>query len=155
MASSRGTRLAIEIVLAIAIVALSYWLFRTITEPAELLERQEQLTEETRERMDFIRQTLIRYEREHDRFVSTLDSVLMYAREDSALQLMKQERLGEDFVLDSLIYSPRTGERFIFEVAPDTIAINTYLLQDPYAPERNFIGTLDADPTEVNAASWE
>jgi hypothetical protein len=56
------------------------------------------------------------------------------------------------FPYDSLVFSPRTGKRFSYAIN-DTARVNTYLLQDPDSNDK--IGTLLADVTLVNAASWE
>ena len=54
--------------------------------------------------------------------------------------------------LDSLKFSPRTGKMWTY-TANDTARVKTYLLEDPDSDDR--IGTLLADITLLNAASWE
>lgn len=151
--SSRGTRLAVEIVLGIVIVVLAYFLYRTIREPAEMMARQEQLTQQTRDRMTDIRTAMIRYEADSSRFPSTLDSLVMYVKQDSFIQANQDSLFGEGFNPDSLPYSPRTGNEFILETQ-DTADVATYYLQDPDR-EADYVGTQSADITELNAASWE
>ena len=153
MASSRGKRLAIELVLAIIIAVLAYLLYRTITEPAEILARQEALLEESRARMDFIRDAMIRYERVNDRFPTTLDSLLMFAEQDTSLLAEGRQTFGEDFVLDSIAHSPYSGDSFQLTV-DDTSRVSVYLLESPDRPS-DYIGSLEQDPTLLNAASWE
>lgn len=150
--SSQGIRVGIQIFLGIVIVALAYWLYVSITEPWEVVERQEALTQATRARMDDIRTALINYEREHDRFPLTLDSLVTYIEQDSVMQASRDSIFGDTFTLDSLLYSPRTGQRFEYAVN-DTARVKTYLLRDPDTDDQ--IGTLDPDPTRLNAASWE
>lgn len=145
-------RIAIQIVLAIIIVGLAYWLYVSITEPWQLVERQEAITEQTRARMDDIRGVLIRYEEANDRFPATLDSLQMWVETDSAFLLQRDSLLGPDFNLDSLLVSPRTGKRFEYAVN-DTARVMMYELRDPDSDD--VIGTLQPDPTELNAASWE
>lgn len=145
-------RIAIQVVLAIVIVGLAYWLYVSITEPWKVVERQEALTERTRERMDEIRTALIRYETEAGRFPGTLDSLQMWVQTDSALQVERDSVFGEEFNPDSLIYSPRTGRQFEYAVN-DTARVNIYRLKDPDSDD--VIGTLEPDPTQLNAASWE
>jgi len=59
---------------------------------------------------------------------------------------------GESINLDSLLFSPRTGNRFLYTVS-DTGRVETYLLEDPDTDDQ--IGTLSGDPTQTNVASWE
>lgn len=150
--NSQGIRVGIQIVLAIVIVGLGYWLYLSITEPWEVVERQEQMTERTRARMDDIRTALIRYEEQKGRFPATLDSLQMWVRTDSLIQTRMDSLFGEQFNPDSLIYSPRTGKRFQYAVN-DTARVMMYRLQDPDTDD--VIGTLEPDPTQLNAASWE
>lgn len=153
MASSgQGLRAGIQILLAIVIVGLAYWLYLSITEPYKLIEQQEMLTEQTRDRMSDVRTALIRYEDQRGRYPMTLDSLLMFARQDSLLSMKTDSVFGAAIVLDSLIYSPRTGKQFDYSVN-DTAQVKTYLLQDPDSEDH--IGTLEADVTRLNAASWE
>ena len=149
---SQGIRVALQVILAIVIVALGYFLYVSITEPYAAIERQKELTERTRARMDQVRQAMIYYERQNDRYPMTLDSLVTFIRTDSLLALKADSVFGDDFYLDSLIYSPRTGARFDLQVN-DTSRVMTYLLEDPDSDDR--IGTLTADVTRLNAANWE
>lgn len=150
MASRRNVRIGIQIVLGIIIVILAYVLYESITGPYAEIARQEELTERTRSRMDNIRQALIRYEEEYDRFPGTLDSLVMYLEENP--NLVDSLYNGENVTLDSLLYSPRTGNEFQYTVN-DTGRVDIYLLEDPDSGDR--IGSDQPDVTEVNAASWE
>lgn len=150
MASRRNVRIGIQIVLGIIIVILAYVLYESITGPYEEIRRQEELTERTRSRMDNIRQALVRYEEEYDRFPGTLDSLVMYLEENP--NLVDSLYDGENVTLDSLLYSPRTGNEFQYTVN-DTGRVDIYLLEDPDSNDR--IGSDQPDVTEVNAASWE
>lgn len=151
-ASGQGLRLGIQIVLAIAIVGLAFFLYQSITKPWERVERQREMTERTRARMDDIRSALIRYEREEGRYPLTLDSLVTYIGTDSLLQAEADSIFGADFNLDSLLYSPRTGQPFEYAVN-DTARVKTYLLEDPDSDDA--IGTLEPDPTRLNASNWE
>lgn len=150
MASRKNIRIGIQIVLGIIIVILAYVLYESITGPYAEIERQEELTERTRSRMDNIRQALIRYEEEHDRFPGTLDSLVMYLDENP--NLVDSLYNGGNVNLDSLLYSPRTGNEFQYAVN-DTGRVDIYLLEDPDSDD--YIGSDQPDVTEVNAASWE
>jgi type II secretory pathway pseudopilin PulG len=150
---SRGLRIGIQIVLGIIIVGLAYWLYVSITAPYERVERQREITERTRDRMELVRTALIQYERREDRFPGSLDSLVMWVKQDSFMQANQDSLFDEDFVTDSLPYSPRSGEQFEY-VASDTGRIDIYYLKDPNSDD--YIGTTDPnDVTMLNAASWE
>lgn len=149
MASSQGTRIAIQVVLGIVIVVLAYFLYRSIRDPWRAIERDQELTALTRARMDDIRSALVQYERDLDRFPGTLDSLGTYI--DTSLSSQADSLFGDDFVMDSLFYSARGG-RFEYAVN-DTAQIDIYLLRDPASEDS--IGTVADDPTMINVASWE
>lgn len=150
--SSQATRVGIQVLLALVIVGLAYWLYVSITKPWEAVERQQEITRRTRDRMDDIRTALINYERQYDRYPLTLDSLVTYVRTDSVLSAAPDSIFGPGFSQDSLIYSPRSGRPFEYTVN-DTARVKIYLLKDPDTEDR--IGTLEPDPTRLNAASWE
>ena len=150
--ASQGLRTGIQIVLAIAIVALSYWLYVSITEPWDAIERQREMTEITRDRMDMVRQTLIFYNRRQDGFPSSLDSLIIWLNQDSLVQAQGDSLFGPGFSPDSMVFSPRTGERFVYTLN-DTGRVEIYLLKDPNSEDQ--IGSAQPDVTQLNAASWE
>lgn len=150
--NSQGIRVGIQIVLAIVIIGLAYWLYVSITEPWKVVERQQELTERTRDRMDEVRAALIRFEEREDRFPYSLDSLQIWIQTDSLMRLQADSLFGSSFNADSLIYSPRTGKQFEYAVN-DTARVMMYRLKDPDSDD--VIGTLEPDPTELNAASWE
>lgn len=149
---SHGVQVGIQVALGLVIVALAYWLFVSITEPYEAIERQEEVTEMTRARMGAVRTAMIRYEELNDRFVTSLDSLVDFVRNDSLYRADADSIFWDGFVADSLVRSPRTGKKFVLSVN-DTSRVNTYLLQDPDSDDQ--IGTLEPDITKLNAASWE
>ncbi|PEN14383.1 hypothetical protein CRI94_04940 [Longibacter salinarum] len=153
MASSRqNLRTGVQIVLGIAIIVLSYFLYRAITEPYDRIERQQRLTEQTRERMSNIRTALVDYERDSAAFPDSLDTLRIHIERDSLLTNAQDSIFGGPVNLDSLFFSPRTGKRFLYTVS-DTGKVETYLLEDPDTDDK--IGTLSGDPTQTNVASWE
>lgn len=154
MASSSGQpiRVALQVLLGIVIIGLAYWLYVSITEPYEVVEREQRLTSITRDRMSDVRSAMIRYNEQNGRFLTTLDSLVDYIRQDSVLSVAGDSIFGEGFNPDSVIYSPRTGEPFQLSVN-DTSRVKSYLLEDPASDD--YIGTVEADITRVNAASWE
>lgn len=145
-------RTGIQVLLGLLILVLGYFLYVSITEPYERVERQQELTEQTRQRMGNIRTALIDYERDSTRFPDSLDLLLPHIRNDSVLSTQQDSVFGGEINLDSLFYSPRTGNRFKYAVS-DTGRTETYLLEDPDTDDQ--IGTLSGDPTQTNAASWE
>lgn len=150
--SSRGVQTALQVVLAIAIIALTYFLYVSITAPYEAVERQKELTEDTRSRMDMIRAAMIEHNRRQGRFITTLDSLVMWLNTDSSMVADADSIFGLGFIPDSLPFSPRTGNRFQLAVN-DTSRTSTYRLDDPDSDD--YIGTLTGDVTQLNAASWE
>ena len=154
MASRSNTQVIIQVVLALVIVGLAYFLYRSITDPYEVIEQRERMTDMTRARMDDIRQGLTRYEDLANRYPNTLDSLVLFLRSDT-LGMTVDSLLGEDFnsdSLDRLPHSPRTGEPFVYSVN-DTGSVNIYLLQDPNSEDQ--IGSEEPNRADVNVASWE
>lgn len=150
--NSRGANVAIQLVLLVVIAGLSYYLYRSLTEPYELIRQQQEVTERTRQRMGHVRTALIRFERVNGRFTTSLDSLVMFVSSDSLFRVDGDSLFGASFVPDSLPYSPRTGKRFEYSVN-DTSRVQTYLLKDP--DSRDQIGTPLPDVTLLNASSWE
>lgn len=143
-------RVGLQIVLGIAIIGLSYYLYYSITEPYDRIERKQQLTEQTRARMGHIRTALIDYERDSTAFPDSLDLLLPHIERDTALSAARDTAWAVS--LDSLLYSPRSGKQFQYTLS-DTGRVETYLLEDPDSDDQ--IGTLSGDPTMTNSASWE
>jgi len=145
-------RVGIQVVLAFVILGLGYYLYYSITEPYERIERQQRITEQTRARMGQIRTALIDYERDSTSFPDSLDALIEHIQADTLLSTKQDSVFGGSINLDSLLYSPRTGKRFQYAVS-DTGRVETYLLEDPDSEDK--IGTLTGDPTRTNSASWE
>ena len=153
MASSSGAvQTGVQVILGIVIIGLAYFLYQSITEPYDRIERRQLLTEQTRLRMGHIRTGLIDYERDSASYPDSLDILLQHIRKDTVLSTQQDSVFGEVINLDSLLFSPRTGNRFLYTVS-DTGRVETYLLEDPDTEDQ--IGTLSGDPTRANAASWE
>ena len=155
-----GARIAIQIGLAALILVLGYLLYVNITEPYDDFKEQERQTTLTRERMDDVRTSLIAFRNANDDYPATLDSLVLFARGDSALNaqaalvMEENETRLSPFVVDSLPFSPRTGNRFNYEVVSDTTETVIYWLQDPDVPGDS-IGSRRVNPAQRNAASWE
>lgn len=147
----------ISIVLAIIIIALGYYLYRSIVDPYQEVIDREQMTERVRDRMTTIRDALIHYERRTDSFPSTeggLDTLVQYLKTDSLMVLQADSLYGDNsgtFNPDSLTYSPRPPHsRFEYSLN-DTLRPPIYLLRDPDSEDK--IGSLETT-TELNEASW-
>ncbi len=149
---SQNKRTYIQVALGILILCMGYVLYISITEPWEAVERQEEITDRTRMRMSNIRAALIRFDERTGRFPGSLDSLHIWVRTDSVIQAHSDSLFGRGMNIDSFIFSPRTGAEFEYEVN-DTARVMMYRLRDP--DSRDEIGTLDPDPTQLNAASWE
>lgn len=151
MGSSQGLRIAIQVILGIAIIALGYWLYDSITAPWAAVEQERAITAETRAQMDRVRTALIGHERAEDRFPGTLDSLIIWVKTDSATVADWDSLFGVN--PDSLYYSPRTGKPFLYTLN-DTGRVAIYLLKDPDSDDQ--IGSTNPDDiTALNASSWE
>jgi len=149
---SEHLRTGVQVVLVILILGLAYFLYFSITEPYEKIERQEELTEMTRERMSNIRTALVDFERDSGSYPDSLEILIEHMRADSLLANAQDSVFGRALNLDSLLHSPRSGNRFQYTLS-DTGRVETYLLQDPDSDDE--VGTLTGDPTQANSASWE
>jgi hypothetical protein len=149
---SEQIRIGIQVVLGVAIIGLGYFLYYSITEPYERIERQQERIEKTRARMDNIRTAIIDYERDSTSFPDSLDILRTHIQRDSILATQQDSIFGGPVNLDALFYSARSGERFQYALS-DTGRVETYLLEDPASSDK--IGTLTGDPTMANSASWE
>ena len=155
-AGTSGGELGLRAVLAIAILALVGVLYFVTVVPAQKAAAAQRQTDLTRERMADVRTALIAYRDSMDTYPSTLDSLVLFARTDSAFlaEVAVQEERMRDAVPDSLAYSPRTGAPFLYEVVSDTAGVEIYWLRDPDV-EGDSIGSRDPNPALRNAASWE
>lgn len=152
-----GSELAIRAVLGLLIVGLVVVLFFVTVVPAQRAAAAQRQTDLTRERMSDIRTALITYRDSFDVYPSSLDSLILYTRTDSAFQAQSsaQENRLRPVSIDSLLYSPRTGTRFQYEVVEDdSTGLQIYWLADPDM-ESDSIGARDPNPALRNAASWE
>ena len=159
--ANNTVRTVLQIVLAIAIVVLSYVLYRSIRGPQEAFEEELALVDETRERMGYLRDAMRGYELEYNRYPSTLDSLVQAIKTDSFLVAKRdsifQLEPGDTFDPDILAVSPRPGND-PFEltvVRDDSTGVRVYLIEDPYSDD--YIGTDNPERAAgaLNAASWE
>lgn len=150
---SQGKKVAIQVALGLLILVLAIWLYQSITAPYAEVERQQAITDMTRARMGQVRTALVYYEQQEDAFPGTLDSLMLWMETDSLMMAAADSIFDTpDFLLDSLLYSPRTGSRFAYTLN-DTGRVAIYLLEDPDSEDH--IGSATPDITQLNAASWE
>lgn len=158
MASSgaSGSDLAVRALLGLLIVGLCVVLFYVTVVPAQRAEAAQRETDLTRERMGDVRTALIAYRDSMQGYPSTLDSLVLFVRSDSAFnaEIEGQEERLRPLNVDSLVYSPRTGNRFLYEVVEDTTGLQIYWVGDPDMVEDS-IGARIPNPALRNAASWE
>lgn len=150
--SSQGMRTVIQVVLGLAILVLGYFLYESITEPWEEVRREREMTDLTRARMGELREAIRTYEQQEERFPGTLDSLLIWLRADPSHVALVDSALRTSIIPDSLPYSPRTGERFLYSVN-DTGRVAIYMIKDPDSEDQ--IGAAEPDVTLLHAASWE
>lgn len=151
-----GSELAIRAILGLLILVLVGVLFYVTVIPAQRAAAAERETDLTRERMSDVRAALISYRDSMGGYPATLDSLVLYARTDSALaaRVEAQEERLAPLSVDSLVFSPRTGNRFLYEVVSDTTGLEIYWLGDP-DQVADSIGARSPSPALRNAASWE
>ena len=147
-------RTTLQVVLAIVIAGLAYFLYYSVTEPYEAIEREQRRVEEVRNRMTDIRTALNRYERDSTTYPDSLGQLMAHIERDTELLNNRDSLFQTSFELDSMFYSPRNGEPFIYTLS-DTGQVDTYLLEAPAPDSTDQIGTLTGDPTRTNVASWE
>ena len=151
--TNQGTKIAIQVLLTIVIVALGYWLYLSITGPWKAIEMERAITENTRTQLTLVRTALVRHDRVEDRFPGTIDSLMLWVMQDSVTMANPDSVFGAEGInLDSLIYSPRTGRKFEYSLN-DTGRVAVYLLMDPDSDDR--IGSATPEVSQLNAASWE
>ena len=141
-------------VLAIIIVVLAWFLYDSIVTPFEEVERHREVTEQVRHRLTVVRDALVEYRRRHNEFPESLDELVEWLKTDEEMiergPSLLAFRPPYEYDPDSLIISPRTGNRFEYALN-DTIRPNIYLLEDPDTDDA--IGSLDRT-TLLNATNW-
>ena len=141
-------------VLAVVIIILAWVLYDSITSPFEKVEQQREITEQVRHRMTTVRDALVEHERRKDEFPQTLDDLVEWLKTDEEMveqgDSLFEFRPPHEYHPDSLIHSPRTGNRFEYALN-DTIRPNIYLLEDPDTDDA--IGSLERT-TLRNATNW-
>lgn len=148
----------ITIVLAVVIVFLAWFLYRSIVDPYQEVIQEREMVERERHRMELVRDVLVQYRTRIGNFPPTeggLDSLvtflktdpLMSERGDSLFAFMPPSNYNPD----SLVYSPRSPYNRFEYTLNDTIRPVLYLLVNPGTDDR--IGDLTRT-TMLNAPNW-
>jgi hypothetical protein len=148
----------ITIVLAVLIVVLSWFLYRSLVDPYQAVIEEEQMVERERHRMERVRDALVQYERRRGNFPPTeggLDSLVSFLKTDS-LMAARGDTLftfmaPSTYSPDSIIYSPRPPHVRFEYTLNDTINPTMYLLVNPNSDD--VIGDLQRT-TLRNAPNW-
>lgn len=157
-AGTSGGEIGLRVLLALVILGLAAVLLYVTIVPAREAAAAERETALVRQRMDDVRTALISYRNSMQTYPSTLDSLVLFARTDSLTQARfaaQQERLTP-VSIDSLVYSPRSGQPFRYEVVRDTTGLEIYwLANEVNGVLTDSIGSREPSPGLRNAASWE
>lgn len=144
----------ISAVLTVVIIVLAWLLYDSITSPYEKIEQQREVTEQVRNRLTVTRDALVEHQRRNNHFPQNLDDLVEWLKTDEDMvekgDSLFAFRPPHQYNPDSLIYSPRTGNRFQYALN-DTLRPNIYLLEDPDTDDA--IGSLERT-TLLNATNW-
>ncbi len=146
----------LTIVFGLIIIGLTYWLYDSLVTPYQEVKEREAMTEKVRQRLIDAKDALIQYQTRKETFPPTdggLDSLVNFLKSDSMMIAMGDSLFGTTMDVynpDSLTYSPRTGNRFVYTLN-DTLRPQIYLLEDPDSDDS--IGSLERT-TMRNAPNW-
>jgi len=153
MAIQRPARGSIifKVVIVILVLVLAWVLYQ----PYVLLKEEEAYKKESRLRMTNIRTGQLQHIGAYGRYATDLESLILFLKTDS-LVIAKMDSLfkplsGGIFVPESLVYAPKSHQRYMLEV-DDTSTVKKYFLQCPDG--YGSIGSL-TDDSRINKASWE
>ncbi|MDX1642202.1 MAG: hypothetical protein R3220_10920 [Balneolaceae bacterium] len=148
----------LTIVLAILIVILSWFLYRSLVEPYQRVIEEEAMVERVRHRMELVRDVLVQYKNRRGEFPPTeggLDSLVTFLKTDSLMQARGDSLFAfmepNTYNPDSLIYSPRPPHVRFEYTLNDTLRPQIYLLENPNSEDK--IGDLERT-TLLNAPNW-
>lgn len=150
-----GSEKAIRALLALAIIGLLVWLYFVTVVPAQKAEAANREAALSRQRMSDIRTALITFRDNTQRYPTSLDSLAAFAATDSLFQARAAE--GErkaPFSADSMLVTPTSGKRYLYELTKDSTGLELYWLGSPDLVGDS-VGARDPNPAYRNAASWE
>lgn len=148
----------LTVVLGILIVALSYFLYRSIVDPYQEVLEEREMVERERHRMELVRDALVQYKNRRGNFPPTdggLDSLVQFVQNDEFVAERADSlftfRPPSTYSPDSLIHSPRPPHNRFEYTLNDTIRPQLYLLENPGSNDK--IGDLQRT-TLLNAPNW-
>tara|TARA_R100001143_G_C3361215_1_gene136164 strand:+ start:18332 stop:18808 length:477 start_codon:yes stop_codon:yes gene_type:complete len=148
----------ITIILAVVIVFLAWFLYRSIVDPYQEVIEEREMVERERHRMELVRDVLVQYRTRKGGFPPTeggLDSLVTFLQTDSLMVARGDSMFTflppSTYTPDSLIYSPRPPHNRFEYTLNDTIRPVLYLLVNPGTGDR--IGDLERT-TMLNAPNW-
>ncbi len=148
----------LTIVLAILIVFLAWFLYRSIVDPYQEVIEEREMVERERHRMELVRDVLVQYRSRRGNFPPTeggLDSLIAFLKTDS-MMVQRGDTLfrfmpPHTYNPDSIVFSPRPPHNRFEYTLNDTIRPRLYLLVNPGTDDR--IGDLQRT-TMLNAPNW-
>lgn len=147
----------LTLVLGILIIALSYTLYRSLTDPYKAVLEEQAINNEVRHRMELVRDALVLYNSRKGGFPPSeggLDTLVSFLKTDELMVEKADSILAflppAVYSADNLILSPRSSQRFVYTLN-DSLRPNIYLLEDPDSDDR--IGDLERT-TLLNAPNW-
>lgn len=148
----------LTIVLGVLIIALSYFLYRSIIDPYQDVIDEQEMVERERHRMLIVRDALVQYRNRQGNFPPSdggLDSLVQFVQNDEFVAPRADSlfvfRPPSVYSPDSLVYSPRPPHNRFEYTLNDTIRPRLYLLENPGTGDR--IGDLERT-TMLNAPNW-
>ncbi len=140
--------------LAVVIIGLAWLLYDSIVSPYQQVLDQREVTDQVRHRMTVVRDALVEHQRRNSAFPESLDDLVEWLKTDEDMATVGDSlfafRPPATYDPDSIPYSPRTGNRFVYALN-DTLRPNIYLLEDPDSDDA--IGSLERT-TLLNATNW-
>ncbi|MCC5907407.1 MAG: hypothetical protein JJU13_14440 [Balneolaceae bacterium] len=148
----------LTVVLAVLIVLLSWFLYRSLVDPYQEVIQEREMVERERHRMELVRDAIVQYRNRNDAYPPTeggLDSLVSFLKTDSLMVAMGDSLFTfmppSTYSPDSIIYSPRPPHTRFEYTLNDTVRPRLYLLVNPDNNDR--IGDLERT-TLLNAPNW-
>ena len=141
----------LSILLIVVIGVLTVWLYNTITGPWKEVQAKQAEIQQVRNRLLAVNDAIRYYNERQDRYPASLDSLVMFLRDDTFFQQNADSLLrNRQFDPATFIESPRSGNRFEYALN-DSVRPQLYIIEDPDSEDH--VGTLDK-VTDRGAPSW-
>jgi len=148
----------LTILLGIIIIGMSYWLYRSLTDPYQAVLEEREMVDRERHRMQVTRDALVQFKNRRGSFPPSeggLDSLVAFLKTDSLMVADGEElfefRPPSTYDPDSVIYSPRPPHNRFEYTLNDTLRPQLYVLENPGSEDK--IGDLQRT-TMLNAPNW-